>query len=113
METTLLHPRIDIASTELERYPGRVLKEDFLKPRGITIDGLAERSGLDEWRIRTLLTGTRAIDANMAIRLADALGTTPLYWMLLQAQHELVLHQRLRRTPRRVDASHAAPPGDE
>ena len=109
MNTTPLHPGITIAPPRLERHPGRVLKDDFLKPRGITIGMLAERSGLDEWRIRTLLTGTRAIDAPIAVRLANALGTTPLYRMLLQAQHELLLRQRLRRASSRVGSMDVPP----
>ncbi|WP_114240589.1 HigA family addiction module antitoxin [Dyella sp. C9] len=91
-----LHPNIEIAQPLPVRHPGKVLKEDFMKPRQLTIPLLAEQSGLDAWRISTVLTGTHPIRANTAFRLAKVLGTSPHYWLLLQLTHEILLEQRLR-----------------
>ncbi len=74
--------------------PGEILREEFLTPRKMTQGDLAARLGVPTQRINLLVNGRRAVTAETAILLAKALGTTPEFWMNLQAQCDLWDAQR-------------------
>lgn len=74
--------------------PGEVLREEFLGPRKMTQGDLAEEMGVPIQRINLLINDKRAVTAETAILLAKALGTTPEFWMNLQAQCDLWDAQR-------------------
>ncbi len=69
--------------------PGEMLLEEFLKPRGVTQVELASRMGVPVQRVNTIVNGKRGITAETAILLAEALDTTPEFWMGLQADYDL------------------------
>lgn len=69
--------------------PGEMLLEEFLKPRGVTQVELASRMGVPIQRVNTIVNGKRGITAETAILLAEALDTTPEFWMGLQADFDL------------------------
>lgn len=70
-------------------HPGEVLIEEFLKPMGISQNALARAIGVPPRRINEIVLGKRAITADTALRLARAFGTTPQFWMGLQADYDL------------------------
>lgn len=93
--------------------PGEMLREEFLEPRDVTQVELASRMGVPIQRVNTIINGKRGITAETAILLAEALDTTPEFWMGLQVDHDLwhalrkraaakgkgsVVASRLRRT---------------
>lgn len=61
---------------------------DFMEDYGIKAPTLAKRLGVGRSRLQRLMEGTRC-DGDMALRLARAFGTTPEYWLNLQAMHDL------------------------
>ena len=69
--------------------PGEMLLEEFLKPRGVTQVELSSRMGVPIQRVNTIVNGKRGITAETAILLAEALDTTPEFWMGLQADYDL------------------------
>ncbi len=69
--------------------PGEILLEEFLKPLGMTQVSLAESMGVPIQRVNTLVNGKRGVTAETAILLADALHTTPEFWMNLQVAFDL------------------------
>ncbi len=69
-------------------HPGEVLKEEFLDPLGISQYRLAKAIGVQPIRIGEICAGRRAITADTALRLARALGTTPGFWLGLQADYD-------------------------
>ncbi len=69
-------------------HPGEVLKEEFLGPLGITPYRLAKAIGVQPIRIGEICAGRRSITADTALRLARALGTTPGFWLGLQADYD-------------------------
>ncbi len=70
-------------------HPGEILIEDFLKPLAITQYRLAKAVGVPQRRIGEIVQGKRAITADTAIRLGQALGTSPQFWLNLQSRYEL------------------------
>lgn len=71
-------------------HPGEILLEDFLKPLGVSQVALAEHLDIPVQRINELVRGKRGVTPETAWLLAGALGTTPEFWINLQANHDLV-----------------------
>ncbi|QNK01439.1 helix-turn-helix transcriptional regulator [Dyella telluris] len=59
-----------------------------MRPNAVNASNLARRSGLPIWHIRRMLIGA-PMHANDAVRLASALNTSALYWLVLQARYDL------------------------
>jgi addiction module HigA family antidote len=70
-------------------HPGEILREEFLKPMGITAYGLARRLHVPVPRINDIVLEKRGITADTAVRLARFFGTTDEFWMNLQASYEI------------------------
>ncbi|MEW6595518.1 MAG: HigA family addiction module antitoxin [Thermodesulfobacteriota bacterium] len=69
-------------------HPGEVLREEFLKPMEISQYKLAKAIGVPAMRISEICAGKRSITADTALRLARAFGTTPGFWLGLQADYD-------------------------
>ncbi len=70
-------------------HPGEVLLEEFLKPTGLSQYRLAKDISVPPRRINEIVHGKRAVTADTALRLGRYLGTTPRFWLNLQAQYDL------------------------
>ena len=75
-------------------HPGETLREDFLKPLDLTANRLAIELRVPVTRVNDIVRGKRAITADTALRLARYFGTTPQFWMNLQAAYDLDSVQR-------------------
>jgi len=72
----------------LKVHPGRVLLEDFLAPRGISVWHLARDIGVPARRLYEFVQVQRPINADIAHRLAHYFGMSERYWLELQARHD-------------------------
>lgn len=70
-------------------HPGDVLREDFLKPLQMSANRLALSLGVPATRMGEIINGRRAVTSDTALRLARFFGTTPEFWMNMQAGYEL------------------------
>ena len=70
-------------------HPGEVLQEEFMKPLGISQNRLARAMQVPPRRINEIVHGQRSVTADTALRLARVLGTTPQFWLGLQADYDL------------------------
>ena len=70
-------------------HPGEILREEFLKPMGISVYQLARQIHLTRSRVNDIVLERRAVTADTALRLARFFGTTPQFWMNMQASYEL------------------------
>jgi len=77
-------------------HPGETLREDFLKPLDLTANRLAIELQVPVTRVNDIARGMRAITADTALRLARYFGTTPQFWMNLQANYDLDVAQDAR-----------------
>ena len=77
-------------------HPGETLREDFLKPLGLTANRLAIELRVPVTRVNDIVRGRRAITADTALRLAKYFGTTPQFWIHLQANYDLELAEDAR-----------------
>ncbi len=70
-------------------HPGETLREDFLKPLGMSANRLAIELHVPATRINDIVRERRAVTADTALRLARFFGTSPQFWMNLQANYDL------------------------
>jgi antitoxin HigA-1 len=70
-------------------HPGEVLLEEFLKPMGLSQNRLALSISVHPRRVNEIVLGKRAVTANTALRLARYFGTSPKFWLGLQADYDL------------------------
>lgn len=70
-------------------HPGEVLLEEFLKPMGLSQNRLALDIGVHPRRINEIVLEKRRITADTALRLARYFGTSPQFWLGLQADFDL------------------------
>jgi addiction module HigA family antidote len=75
-------------------HPGEMLREEFMKPLGISINALALELHVPVTRISEIVNERRGITADTALRLARHLGTSADFWMNLQKNYELTLTQQ-------------------
>jgi addiction module HigA family antidote len=68
---------------------GEVLREEFLVPMQLTPYALARACGVPRTRIERLAREETAMTADTALRLARYFGTTPAFWIGMQAQFDL------------------------
>jgi addiction module HigA family antidote len=70
-------------------HPGEVLLEEFLKPMGLSQNKLALNLGVHARKVNEIVLGKRRITAETALRLARYFGTSPQFWLGLQADYDL------------------------
>lgn len=82
-----------IPENRIPTHPGEILLEEFLEPLGLTQVAFAAHLGVSTQRINELIRGKRGVTPRTAWLLAQALGTTPEFWLNLQMQHDLALNR--------------------
>ena len=72
-------------------HPGEVLREEFMRPLGLSANALALALRVPATRIGDILRAEkpRAVTADTAIRLARYFGTTAEFWLNLQSAYNL------------------------
>jgi antitoxin HigA-1 len=85
-------------------HPGETLREDVLKPLGMSVNKLARELAVDATRLNDIVRGRRGITADTALRLARYLGTSAEFWIGLQADYDLRVarQEKLRKIEREV-----------
>ena len=79
-------------------HPGEVLKEDYLRPLGLSANALARMLKIPTPRINDVVRGQRGITADTAMRLARYFGGDPRSWLNLQTAYDLRLAETRNAT---------------
>src|SRR5207248_6871123 len=93
-------------------HPGEILREEFLRPIGLSQNALARALRVPPRRINEIVLEKRGITADTALRLARYLGTTAEMWTGLQADFDLRLarYKKARTIEREVEPLAAIEP---
>jgi len=78
-------------------HPGEILRDDFLRPMGLSVYGLARALKVSRPRVNDIVLGRRAISVDTALRLGRYFGTTPEFWIHLQTRYDLDVAERTIR----------------
>lgn len=86
-------------------HPGEILDEEFLKPLKISQNQFVAHLG-GSWtqpKLSAIINGKRGITEAIALDFADALGTSPQFWINLQNDVNLwdsmQIHKKIARLP--------------
>jgi addiction module HigA family antidote len=74
-------------------HPGEILREDYLKPLGLSMNRLALDLRVPVTRISEIVHERRGITTDTALRLARYFKTSARYWLNLQAAYDLEVAQ--------------------
>jgi len=77
-------------------HPGEHLADE-LKALDMSAAALARALKVPTNRVTGILNGTRSITGDTALRLAHFFGTSPQFWLNLQALYEIRLAERKSR----------------
>ncbi|HEX3412261.1 MAG TPA: HigA family addiction module antitoxin [Stellaceae bacterium] len=70
-------------------HPGEIVREECLKPLGLTVTAAAEALGVTRKALSDLWNGHTGVSPDMAIRLEQVFGSTADTWLRLQLQRDL------------------------
>src|ERR1700694_2136463 len=103
-DMSIMRPESGWNVTRSPVHPGEMLREEFMKPLGISINGLALELHVPVTRISQIVNERRGISADTALRLARHFGTSADFWMNIQKDYELLLtrHKSLKTIERQV-----------
>lgn len=97
-------------------HPGKILREEFIEPVGLSAYALAKALGVPLPRVNDIVREQRAISPEMAVLLSRYFGTSDGYWINLQSHYDLeaakdrVAKQAARIKPHPHDESGALQP---
>ena len=72
-------------------HPGETLREDFLKPLGMSVNKLSLELRVPATRLSEIVHGRRGVTADTALRLGRYFNTAPKFWLNLQASYDLAI----------------------
>jgi addiction module HigA family antidote len=70
-------------------HPGKIIREDYLKPLSMTINEFASVLGISRKTLSKIINERGVITPDMALRLSRAFNTTPDFWLNLQKNYDL------------------------
>jgi addiction module HigA family antidote len=70
-------------------HPGEVLREEFLKPLGLSAYRVAEAGGIPRTRIERIVREEVGISADTALRLGRLFNTSAQFWLNLQSRYDV------------------------
>ncbi len=86
-------------------HPGALVREDCLKPLGLSVTEGAKRLGVGRQTLSNLVNEKAAVSIKMAYRLSKAFGSTPETWLRMQMVFDL---SRSRDLERRIEVERIA-----
>src|SRR5665213_3196452 len=89
-----LRPTKRIVAKLPPMHPGEMLREEFMKPMGLTPYKIAKACGVPRTRIERLVREELGISADTALRLAKFFGTSVGFWMNLQSRYDVRVAER-------------------
>ena len=90
MRTRKSYPAPNLLEMErITTHPGEMLRDEFLVPLKLSATALAKELGIPANRLTQIINKQRSVTADTALRLARYFGTSPTFWINLQAMHDL------------------------
>ena len=78
-------------------HPGAIVREDCLKPLGLSVTEGATRLGIGRQTLSNLVNEKTSVSIEIAYRLSKAFGSTPETWLAMQLAFDLARSQHLEQ----------------
>jgi len=79
-------------------HPGEVLREDYLKPMGMSAHALAIALHVPPSRINDIVLERRGVTVDTALRLVRYFGGDVKSWLNLQIAHEIKIAEATKKS---------------
>jgi addiction module HigA family antidote len=83
-------------------HPGEILREDILPEVGLSVAAAARALGVSRQMLHEILAERRPLSAIMCLKVSRLLGSTPDFWMRLQAEYDLKRAAQNKKVMERV-----------
>ncbi|MGD0008203.1 MAG: HigA family addiction module antitoxin [Terriglobia bacterium] len=83
-------------------HPGEILREDILPEVGLSVTAAAKALGVSRQMVHDILAERKPLSAIMCLKLSRLLGSTPEFWMRLQAEYDLKKAAQNKKVMERV-----------
>src|SRR5216683_3438877 len=70
-------------------HPGEIIREDILSEIGLSVTAVAKALGVSRQMVHDILAERRPLSAVMCLKVARLFGSTPEFWIRLQAEYDL------------------------
>jgi len=70
-------------------HPGEILREDILPETGLSAAATARALGVSRQMVHDIFAERRPLSAAMCLKISRLFGSTPHFWMRLQANYDL------------------------
>ena len=82
-------------------HPGEMLM-GWIENLSVSVTGFAAHLGISRVMLSRVLNCHAAVSADMDLRLSEALGTTPGFWLAIQTQRDLWAAKQTARERKRI-----------
>ncbi|HEX5838282.1 MAG TPA: HigA family addiction module antitoxin [Anaerolineales bacterium] len=89
-----------LPENRIPTHPGEILLEEFLVPMNVSQVAFASHIGVSIQRVNEIVRGKRGVTPETAWLFAEALGTSPEFWLNLQTNYDLVRFRPKRQVQR-------------
>ena len=80
---------LEIVETLAPLHPGELLREEFMRPLGLSAGQVAKAIGVPRTRIERIVAGAVGVSGDTALRLARLFNVSPQYWANAQSHYDL------------------------
>jgi addiction module HigA family antidote len=83
-------------------HPGEILREDILPEAGLSVTAVAKALGVSRQMIHDILAERKPLSAVMCLKISRLFGSTPEFWMRMQADYDLKKAAQNKKVMQRV-----------
>jgi antitoxin HigA-1 len=102
LKTTIKEKKIERRNALPPVHPGEILREDILPEVGLSVTATAKALGVSRQMIHDILAERKPLSAIMCLKVSRLLGSTPEFWMRLQAEYDLKKASQNKKVMERV-----------
>jgi addiction module HigA family antidote len=83
-------------------HPGEILRKDVLPEAGLSVTAAAKALGVSRQMLHDILAERKPLSAVMCLKLSRLVGSTPEFWMRLQADYDLKKAAQNKKVMQRI-----------
>jgi addiction module HigA family antidote len=83
-------------------HPGEILREDILPEVGLSVTAVAKALGVSRQMVHDILAERKPLSAVMCLKVSRLFGSTPEFWIRLQAEYDLKKAAQNKKVMQRV-----------
>ena len=83
-------------------HPGEIIREDILPEVGLSVTAVAKALDVSRQMVHDILAERKPLSAVMCLKVSRLFGSTPEFWIRLQAEYDLKKAAQNKKVMQRV-----------